>query len=52
MNFERNAILAVAWIDNGAVQILSTVYEVETENTILRLLNHPRIISTSGPRVR
>ena len=42
----------MTWIDNGAVQMLSTVHELGNNHKIERLRRRLRLTSTNGPRAR
>lgn len=45
-------LLALTWIDNGAVQLISTMYEVGEGHWVEKLRKRPRLTCTSGRRVR
>ena len=49
---ENGKVLVLTWIDNGAVQMLTTCHNIGRGHTVERLRKRPRLTSTNGPRVR
>ena len=49
---EHAAVLALTWIDNGAVQILTTLHKLGEQHTVERLRKRPRLTLTNGPCVQ
>ena len=45
-------LLALKWIDNGAVQMLPTLHNIGPDHTVERARKRPRNNSTNGPQVR
>src|SRR5262245_11162245 len=47
-----NNVLAVLWMDNGPVTMLTTIYEIsKNENRIERIRRRPRKTSTNATKV-
>lgn len=44
--------MVLTWIENGAVQMLSTVPQVSPGHTIERVRKRPLLTSTNGSKVR
>lgn len=49
---EDGSVLALTWVDNGPVQMLTTAHLVGPGHTVERLRRRPRLTSTNGSRVR
>ena len=49
---EANSVLALTWMDNGAVQMLTTLHSVGPEHTVERPRKRPRVTSTNGAQIR
>ena len=49
---EDGLVLALTWVDNGPVQMITTIHNVGQEHTIERVRKRPRLSSTNGARVR
>ena len=49
---DNQDVLAFVWIDNYAVQMLTTGYKISADHKVERLRRRPRITPTNGPNVR
>ena len=52
VTYEDGKVLALIWIDNAPVQMLTSVHKVSHGHTIDKLRRKPRLTSTNGARVR